>query len=223
MLTVLLFFYTNKDEDVTKPGHFNDIIMSAMASQITGVSTVCSTVDSGEDKKEHQIFALGFVRGIHRSPVNSPHKGQFPFDDVIMWQLKVVYIFPNISMVWHSHVSDIFLGFSSIANDILVSVAIFCCFVRFMIATTPLRQHAISKNDTIWLPAFCHQLISEKGFQLLMPSKCLDLQKTYKYIPVIVVYHGHEKQSLCIVATSRILKTFLGWYEYLTAKIRSRK
>ena len=37
-----------------------------------------------------QITALlAFVRGIHRSPVNSPHKGpvtrkMFPFDDVIM-------------------------------------------------------------------------------------------------------------------------------------------
>ena len=41
--------------------------------------------------KKHQSSAsLGFVRGIHRSPVNSPHKGpvtrkMFPFDDVIMY------------------------------------------------------------------------------------------------------------------------------------------
>ena len=41
--------------------------------------------------KKHQSSAsLAFVRGIHRWPVNSPHKGpvtrnMFPFDDVIMW------------------------------------------------------------------------------------------------------------------------------------------
>ena len=62
--------------------------MSAMASQITGVSIVCSTVCS--DKKKHQSsVALAFVRGIHRRPVISPHNGpvtgkMFPFDDVTM-------------------------------------------------------------------------------------------------------------------------------------------
>ena len=56
--------------------HYSDVIMSAMASQITGVSIVYSTVCSGADKKKYQSSAsLVFVRGIHRSPVNSPHKG----------------------------------------------------------------------------------------------------------------------------------------------------
>ena len=49
--------------------------MSAMASQITGVSIVCSTVGSCADQRKHQSFAsLAFVQGIHRWPVNSPHK-----------------------------------------------------------------------------------------------------------------------------------------------------
>ena len=50
--------------------------MSAMTSQITGVSIIRSG-------------SLAFVRGIHRWPMDSPHKGpvtrkMFPFDDVIM-------------------------------------------------------------------------------------------------------------------------------------------
>ena len=70
--------------------NYGDVIMSAMASQITGVSMICSTVCSGADQRKHQSSApLAFVRGIHRWPVNSPHKGPvtrkiFPFDDVIM-------------------------------------------------------------------------------------------------------------------------------------------
>ena len=41
-----------------------------------------------KDKNQSSV-SLAFVRGIHRSPVNSPHKGPvtriiFPFDDVIM-------------------------------------------------------------------------------------------------------------------------------------------
>ena len=70
--------------------HYGDVIMSAMASRITGVSIVCSNVCSGEDQMKRQSSAsLVFVRGIHRSPVDSPHKGPvtrkvFPFDDVMM-------------------------------------------------------------------------------------------------------------------------------------------
>ena len=70
--------------------HYNDVIMSVMASQITSLTIVYSTVYSGADQRKHQSSApLVFVRGIHWWPVNSPHKGpvtwkMFPFDDVIM-------------------------------------------------------------------------------------------------------------------------------------------
>ena len=70
--------------------HYNDVIMSAMVSQITSLTIVCSTVYSGADPTKHQSSAsLAFVRGIHRWPVNSPHKGpvtrkMFPFEKVIM-------------------------------------------------------------------------------------------------------------------------------------------
>ena len=69
---------------------YNDVIMGGMASQITGVSVVYSTVYSGLDQRKDQSSAsLDFVWGIHRWPVNSPHKWPvtrktFPFDDVIM-------------------------------------------------------------------------------------------------------------------------------------------
>ena len=71
--------------------HFSDVTMSVMASLITGVSIVYSSVCSGADQRKHQSStSLAFVRGIHRWLVNSQqHKGQltrmmFPFDDVIM-------------------------------------------------------------------------------------------------------------------------------------------
>ena len=70
--------------------HYSDVIMSAMASQITSVPIVYSTVCSGADKRTHRSPAsLAFVRGIHRWPVNSTHKGpvtrkMFPFNDIIM-------------------------------------------------------------------------------------------------------------------------------------------
>ena len=69
--------------------------MGEMASQITSPTRVYSTVYSGADQRKHQSSAsLAFVRGIHRGPMNSPHKGpvtrkMFPFDDVIMSKLYV--------------------------------------------------------------------------------------------------------------------------------------
>ena len=79
--------------------HYSDVIMSAMASLITGVSIVCSTVCSGADQRKHQSSSsLAFVWGIHRWLVDSPRKGpvtrkMFPFHDVIMvnwrWSLAV--------------------------------------------------------------------------------------------------------------------------------------
>ena len=65
--------------------------MGAIASQITSLTIVYSTVYSGADQRKHQSSAsLVFVWGIHRGPVNSPHKGpvtrkMFPSDDVIMY------------------------------------------------------------------------------------------------------------------------------------------
>ena len=55
--------------------HSDDVIMGAMASQITSLTIVYSTVYSGADQSKHQSSAsLAFVWGIHRGPVNSPHK-----------------------------------------------------------------------------------------------------------------------------------------------------
>ena len=71
--------------------HYNDVIMGMMASQITSLTIVFSTVYLDTNQRKHQSSAsLAFVRGIHRRLVNSPHKWpvtrkMFPFDDVIMW------------------------------------------------------------------------------------------------------------------------------------------
>ena len=70
--------------------HYNDVIMSEVASQITSFTIAYSSIYSGTDQRKHQSSAsLAFVRGIHLWPVNSPDKGpvtrkMFPFDDIIM-------------------------------------------------------------------------------------------------------------------------------------------
>ena len=57
--------------------HYGDVIMGAIACQITSLTIVYSTVYSDADQKIHQSSAsLAFVRGIHRGPVNSRSNGQ---------------------------------------------------------------------------------------------------------------------------------------------------
>ena len=81
------------------------VIMSAMASQITSLAILYSTVYSGADQRNHQSSAsLAFVRGIHRLPVNS-HKWpvtrkRFPFDDVILYNLKQHLIIATYCRYW---------------------------------------------------------------------------------------------------------------------------
>ena len=59
--------------------------MSMMASPITSVSIVNSTICTGADQRKHEIsMSLAFVKGIHQWPVNSPHK-------------------ENVSIWWHHH------------------------------------------------------------------------------------------------------------------------
>ena len=70
--------------------HYSDIILGVMAAQITSLTILYSTVYSGANQRKHQSsVSLAFVLGIHRGPVNSPHKwpvtrNMFPFEDFIM-------------------------------------------------------------------------------------------------------------------------------------------
>ena len=67
--------------------HYSDVIMGTVASQITSLTIVYSTLCS-DQRKYQSTASLAFVTGIHRWPVNSPHEGPvtqlFPFDGVIM-------------------------------------------------------------------------------------------------------------------------------------------
>ena len=57
--------------------HYNDVIMSAMASQITSLTIVYSTVYSGADQRKYQSsVSLAFCAG------NSSVTGEFPAQKV---------------------------------------------------------------------------------------------------------------------------------------------
>ena len=97
--------------------HYSDVIMDTIASQITSLTTVYSRVYSGADRIKHQSSAsLAYVRGIHRGPVNSPHKWPvtqklLAFDDVIIENMPS----ENNKFLWS------FLLFSSLVIMVLIS------------------------------------------------------------------------------------------------------
>ena len=60
-------------------------------------------------KKTSKLRVTGFVQGIHRSPVNSPHKWpvtrkMFPFDVVIMYELSLWAWIKKAT--WYVHIAN---------------------------------------------------------------------------------------------------------------------
>ena len=69
--------------------HYNDVIMCAIASQITSLTIVFSTIYSDADQGNLKLRVTGLCVGNSPGPVNSPHKWpvtreMFLFDDVII-------------------------------------------------------------------------------------------------------------------------------------------
>ena len=83
------YIHWSKNQNKQKK-HYGDVIMGTIASQITSLTIVYSTVYSDADKKNpSKLRVTGLCAGIQRGPVNSPHKWPvtrkiFAFDDVIM-------------------------------------------------------------------------------------------------------------------------------------------
>ena len=90
--------YQGQGQVVIFNSHYDDVIMTMLASQITSLTVVYSIVYSGVNQRKHQSSAsLAIVREIHRGPVNFPHKWpvtrkMFPFDDVIMVSVGCNYL-----------------------------------------------------------------------------------------------------------------------------------
>ena len=142
-------------------------MMCAVASQITGVSIVCSSVCWSVDQRIQQYPAsMPFVRGIHRWPVHYPHKWpvtgkMFPFDDVIMnaenvsiwWcdhdispvQITFDLIFPTTSML--------FLGVSMTVTHTKSYWYLYDhkMSLRFVMANSPLHCYAPRSISLSWL------------------------------------------------------------------------
>ena len=84
------FIFNSKRTSAGKLSHYNDVIMSVMASQITSFTTVYSTVYPRRRSKKTSMFRItGLCVGNSPATGEFPHKWpvtrkMFPFDDFIM-------------------------------------------------------------------------------------------------------------------------------------------
>ena len=126
--------------------------MGPMAYQITSLTIVYSTVYSGADQRKHQgPGSLAFVQGIHRGPVNSPHKWpvprkMVPFDDVIM-EFAVE--------VWHYY-SEVIMGSNHQPHDCSLNHS----FRRRSQKTSKLRLTGLCVGNSAMTGEFSAQMVS---------------------------------------------------------------
>ena len=102
---------------------YNDVTMSAMTYQITGVPIVCLTVCSGVERKHQSYASLAFVRGTTGGfpSQRASNTERFPFDDVIMYwrnedqSFATIYFVvkknksPNIVLTCAKYVTKLFI------------------------------------------------------------------------------------------------------------------
>ena len=154
--------------------------MTTMASQITSLMVVYSTVYSGADQRKYQSSAsLAFVRGIHRGPVNSPHKWpvtrkMFPFDNVIMYshQLSACHVSEtsinrllwrtvreNLGTVWKTHANSQIIEFVKCS-----SLHIFTVWVRYFVISHPCPHFSLTMSVMWNTGTYCYVFISNPSF-----------------------------------------------------------
>ena len=126
--------------------HYYDVITESMASQITSLTIVYSTVYLDAYQRKYQSSAsLAFVRGNHRVPMNSLHKWPLtrkmsPFDDVIMYcagrgttisldMLRLVYNLVNVTTSGVAHFLFCFC-IQNTSGKIRLHMLQPCCFLN---------------------------------------------------------------------------------------------
>ena len=142
-----------------------DVIMRAMASEITGVSIACSIVCSSAVLRKHQSSAsLAFMRGIQEWPVDFPHKGpvtrkMLPFHDVIMGNWTIIWLFiykgvrfhglntscPTSICIWSCHMRKRAVSISRHGRQIKDAQLVCCCskIPMFMCRVIPESKYPI--------------------------------------------------------------------------------
>ena len=194
--------------------------MGTIASQITSLTVVYSTVYSDADQRKHQSSAsLAFVWGIHRGLVNSLHKWpvtrkMFPFDDVIMSSITLQTL---QSLSW---IAVPKCWPRSMANkcELMFSSFVIC------ISVTSIMKHTLSRT-TISLEQLLISIWLHNSFdtqiQFLYWHLCdfnLDYEESGKFWKISIPFANHLNQSKPIL-TGLVICKILVSYTLLTGLV----
>ena len=139
--------------------------MGIIASQITSLTSVYSTVYSGADQRKHQSSASpAFVWVIHRGwPVT---RKIFPFDDVIMCQtnIRVSLMLPS---TWHRGPGLRYNFIIVSAYHIVVMLPLCLVILSYLVLSYPI----LSKPYITTLSGYL--VLLARWPQLLVPKVCL--------------------------------------------------
>ena len=174
--------------------------MGAMVSEITSLTIVYSTVYSSADQRKHQSSAsLAFVWGIHRRPMNSPHKWPvtrklFPFDDVIMvrfWRDERLLSRQGMyshAYKWHKHfaayyiysmrVFVLFSGYKYVLKFVFIYELTRENSIRFMFC--PCIAHLFTNNVVLFRKSALLNSILSHNLKVTSTAKLRD-HVTYLY------------------------------------------
>ena len=122
--------------------HYGDIIMRATASHITSFTIVRSTIYSGAHERRYKSStSLAFVRGIHRWPVNSPHKG--PVTRKIFLYVNVIINVVNDELQWFS----LAIGMYRVSQWIALTIIQQCGVLLFLLpCSLEMLQQRVTKS-----------------------------------------------------------------------------
>ena len=172
-----------------------------MASQITSLMIVYSIFYSGADQSKHQSSAsLAFVWGIHRSPVNSPHKGpvtrkMFPFDDVM-----------GIRINW--------IGRPILPSKIWI-IAVTIPYAHYLKKQWfVVNKNSMKTSECQWMQMIRTFVISNKTKRcvqnLLLRSQRVNTKDLGEHPRICIHYHGRSPISLKSRRRGRFNCVFLG-------------
>ena len=175
--------------------------MGVMASQITSLTIVYSTVYSGADQRKHQSSAsLAFVR------TNSPVTGEFP--------AQMASNAENFSIWWHhivcSDVCNPFEGREPVngiygwlsSNELSVMAAMAICHIRFQwaIIGSDNGMWIVWRQDVTWITDDLLSIIlfGTQFSEILIKIKLFYWRKwIWKWWPFCLGLNVHQQSQCC--------------------------
>ena len=180
--------------------------MGAIASQITSLTIVYSTVYSDADQRKHQISAsLAFVQWFHRGPVNSPYKWPVtrkmsPFDDVIM----IFVLDDRRHLLLHCYTITLQIG--------VIRKMVDHIFVLFMIVIVTITTTSLANNIFVILDNV-YFVLSKKTLLFLKRGvyTSLNIIGLIKYSRLLLIVSLHKLLCLLMCHSFKMKHRVCNW------------